>query len=308
MVHPLIITAAATAGVGAAVALELAVFRPWREENWPNGFREGIRVEFDKIRRDFEESVQEIRDEFSSRRSQSRRRRPSQQDPLTPQELDEFRRAEGEDRYDADRIEQLRQSQTLRRRSSSSVTARSEFDAFESQASAYRDRINQSLASGLSLPQQHSGQARRRPAHSTLDETARNPFDSPELPHHHIGECSPSIGDTASLRTTPPPSAPAHPLAVSVPAPVLVPVPESTVSGSSPVWQTPLSPQTTGSLVDLETANNSDGFEHLSNQSHSDADADWSLPRSRVPSDIDDSDSWAQLEHSDSDSDPDSAL
>ncbi|CBQ69994.1 conserved hypothetical protein [Sporisorium reilianum SRZ2] len=197
MVHPLVITAAATAGIGAAVAFEVAVFGPWREENWPNGFGQGVRDELLKFRREFEEAVTEIRDEFRERREGRRRAGGSgnRHRRLSDGELDDFRRGIGEE--------------------ASSESAQHEFEMHERQASAYRDRLRASMSGGFDhgLEQPDSRLRRRRPAGGSGAEgepsspsnnikvpvvDIRTPT-SPELPHHSLGEASPSVKDAASL-------------------------------------------------------------------------------------------------------------
>lgn len=197
MVHPLVITAAATAGLGAAVAFEVAVFGPWREENWPQGFGHGVRSELLKIRREFEEAVTEIRDEFRTRRD-GRRGRTSGDNArrrLSDGELDDFRRGVGEE--------------------ASSESAQHEFEMHERQASAYRDRLRASMSEGAvrGFDQPDSRLRRRRPANASDTEgKSSSPTNSikvpvidvrapasPELPHHSLGDASPSVKDAASL-------------------------------------------------------------------------------------------------------------
>ena len=192
MVHPLVITAAATAGIGAAVAFEVAVFRPWRDENWPEGFGQGVRNEFLKLRREVEQAVHEIQDDLRTLRDQHRR--GSGHRRLSDGELDDFRRGVGEE--------------------ASRESTQHEFEMHEHQASAYRERLrasmNESLATDPIQPQQ--GLRRRRRTGSggseeQLTETTsvRIPVldvrmpSSPELPHHQLGDASPSIVDVASL-------------------------------------------------------------------------------------------------------------
>lgn len=43
-------------------AFEISVFKPWRQENWPDGIGEGIKRELRRTREDFREAAQEIRD------------------------------------------------------------------------------------------------------------------------------------------------------------------------------------------------------------------------------------------------------
>ncbi|CDU22426.1 uncharacterized protein SPSC_01056 [Sporisorium scitamineum] len=198
MVHPLVITAAATAGLGAAVAFEVAVFGPWREENWPHGFGEGVRSEFLKFRREFEEAVTEIRNEFRTRREDRRRGSGGNgHRRLSDGELDDLRRGVGEE--------------------ASSESAQHEFEMHERQASAYRDRLRASMSRGLAqeLDQPDSRLRRRRPAGTSDAEgeslsptnsikvpviDVRTP-SSPEVPHHSLGDASPSVKDAASLHS-----------------------------------------------------------------------------------------------------------
>ena len=199
MVHPLVITAAATAGIGAAAAFEVAVFGPWREENWPNGFGQGVRSELHKLRREFEDAVTEIRDDLRILREGRRRGRGYGNDDahhrLSDAELDDFRRGVGEE--------------------ASSESAQHEFEMHERQASAYRERLrasmSESLASGTEEP--NTRLRRRRTAGKNGTEggaslqTSRinvpvidvRRSTSPEAPHHSVGDASPSIVDEASL-------------------------------------------------------------------------------------------------------------
>lgn len=149
MVHPLIVTAAATAGVGAAVAFELAVFRPWRDENWPHGFGEGVRSEFLKLRREVELAVNEISNGLQTLRDDHRRRNDGSQRRLSDGELDDFRKGVGEE--------------------ASSESAQHEFEMHERQASFYRDRLQESMTQNLAnmTRQQEGGLRRRNP--STID-------------------------------------------------------------------------------------------------------------------------------------------
>ncbi|SNX86592.1 uncharacterized protein MEPE_05301 [Melanopsichium pennsylvanicum] len=198
MVHPLFITAAATAGIGAAVAFEVAVFRPWRDENWPNGFGRGVRDELLKLRREVEEAVTEIQDGFRTLRDDrlSTNRRANRLGRLSDDELDAFRRGVGEE--------------------ASSESAQHEFEMHERQASAYRDRLRASMTENMLSGQDGHGQRlrrRRRPAGSGRGDGEASDMtravnvpvmdgqtpSSPELPHHSLGDASPSIGDAASL-------------------------------------------------------------------------------------------------------------
>lgn len=197
MVHPLVITAAATAGIGAAVAFEVAVFGPWRDENWPNGFGEGVRSELHKLRREFEDAVTEIRDDLRTLREGRRRGHGNNNAHrrLSDAELDDFRRGVGEE--------------------ASSESAQHEFEMHERQASAYRDRLRASMSEGLaSGAEQPDSRLRRRPPAGTSGteggsslrtSNIKEPVidvrrsTSPEVSHHDVGDASPSIADEASL-------------------------------------------------------------------------------------------------------------
>ncbi|SPO31321.1 uncharacterized protein UTRI_05874_B [Ustilago trichophora] len=196
MVHPLVITAAATAGIGAAVAFEVTIFRPWRDENWPHGFGQGVRSEFLKLRREVEQAVNEIQDDFRTLRDGRRRSRTGHR-RLSDDELDDFRRGVGEE--------------------ASRESAQHEFEMHERQASAYRDRLrasmSESMASGSDAQDHGRGLRRRRPTGPSNDADGQqreaNSFSvpvidlrrptSPELPHHALGDASPSVVDAASL-------------------------------------------------------------------------------------------------------------
>lgn len=202
MVHPLVITAAATAGIGAAVAFEVAVFRPWRDEHWPHGFGEGVRTEFFKLRREVEQAVNEIQDDLRTLRN-GRRRDSRNRDGhrrLSDDELDDFRRGVGEE--------------------ASRESAQHEFEMHERQASAYRDRLRASMSEGLAsgLERQEGRLRRRHPAGG--DDTSEAPSartsiinvpvvdvrksPSPEAPHHKVGSESPKAADTSSQHPDPP--------------------------------------------------------------------------------------------------------
>lgn len=193
MVHPIVITAAATAGVGAVVAFELAVFRPWRDENWPNGFGEGFRNEFLKLRREVEQAVTEIQDDLRTLRD-GRRRGHGGHRRLSDDELDDFRRGIGEE--------------------ASSESAQHEFEMHEQQAAEYRDRLRASMTESMISggSQQDRGLRRRRPAgengsqgHHTERTQRRVPVvdvrppTSPTAPHHSIGDASSSFVEAADL-------------------------------------------------------------------------------------------------------------
>lgn len=193
MVHPLVLATAASAGVGAVVAFELAVFRPWRDENWPHGFAHGVRNEFFKLRQEVEQAVNEIQRDFRTRRDE-RRRGDDGHTRLNDDELDDFRRGVGEE--------------------ASSERSQHEFEMHEREASAYRDQLRASMMQASGSNPHHSSDGLRRRRRSTADGASGVAQDenatttavdevrvtaSPELPHHKLGNASPSIGDTASL-------------------------------------------------------------------------------------------------------------
>jgi hypothetical protein len=60
MPHAALIVAAVTAGVGSAIAFEMGVFKPWREEHWPHGIRQGIKQEWELFAEDVREGFREI--------------------------------------------------------------------------------------------------------------------------------------------------------------------------------------------------------------------------------------------------------
>lgn len=76
MPHAAVIAAAVTVGaaavVGTAVALEMSVFRPWREENWPEGIVEGVRSEWDEFRGELRRGLWELRDGIHGNHRRSR--------------------------------------------------------------------------------------------------------------------------------------------------------------------------------------------------------------------------------------------
>lgn len=201
MVHPLVITAAATASVGAAVAFELAVFRPWRDENWPHGFGEGVRSEFLKLRREVEQAVNEISGDLRTLRDGRRRGNTGNGNPhrrLSDGEPDDFRRGVGEE--------------------ASSESAQHEFEMHERQASAYRDRLKASMTDSLTSgrERQDATLRRRRPTGADDAEEGGSTVNvpvvdvrrskSPEVPHHSLGDdlsTSSEANDTTS--TTPGP-------------------------------------------------------------------------------------------------------
>lgn len=57
MVHGALLGIALTTTVVAVTAFEVGVFRPWREENWPQGFAEGVRQEWESVKMDFKEVI-----------------------------------------------------------------------------------------------------------------------------------------------------------------------------------------------------------------------------------------------------------
>lgn len=197
MVHPLVITAAATAGIGAAVAFEVAVFRPWRDENWPQGFGHGVRNEFLKLRREVEQAVNEIQDDFRTLRDGRRRHSRSRQHHrrLSDDELEDFRRGVGEE--------------------ASRESVQHEFEMHERQASAYRDRLRASMSESFASGSEPQGRGlrQRRPVNTRNNDEERQRSgtsktvpvvdvrrpSSPELPHHRLGDASPSVGDATSL-------------------------------------------------------------------------------------------------------------
>lgn len=199
MVHPLIITAAATAGVGAAVAFEVAVFRPWRDENWPHGFGEGVRSEFLKLRREVEQAVNEIQDDLRTLRDSRRRDNSRSRDGhrrLSDAELDDFRRGVGEE--------------------ASKESAQHEFEMHERQASAYRDRLRASMSESLTsgTDPQDGRLRRRRPAGADAaseDRPARTSINSvpvmdarkatsSDASHHSVTSASTKMADGLSSK------------------------------------------------------------------------------------------------------------
>lgn len=60
MPHAALIALAVTAGVGGAIAFEVGVFKPWRDEHWPNGFAQGIKQEWELFAEDVREGFREI--------------------------------------------------------------------------------------------------------------------------------------------------------------------------------------------------------------------------------------------------------
>jgi len=73
MPHAAVIAAAASMGVAAAVAFEISVFKPWREENYPEGFAEGMRTEWNEIKDEFRKGFwdfrERVRNEANANRS-----------------------------------------------------------------------------------------------------------------------------------------------------------------------------------------------------------------------------------------------
>lgn len=128
MPHAFIIAAAVTASVGAAVAFEVNVFKPWRDEHWTEGWAEGIKAEWEE----FTESVRESFDDvcgdnttFPRNRRQSdndrrRRRNSDQQEEFElRKEMDEFSQHDAQvsgvkARY-ADEFDQAQQGTRLRK-------------------------------------------------------------------------------------------------------------------------------------------------------------------------------------------------
>ncbi|CEH12312.1 hypothetical protein CBOM_00309 [Ceraceosorus bombacis] len=85
MVHPAVIASAVTAGVAAAVAFELSVFKPWREENWPDGVLQGVKSEWHTFKQDLRELTGDRRahtgyDHTATSGTRRRRRRRQSRD------------------------------------------------------------------------------------------------------------------------------------------------------------------------------------------------------------------------------------
>lgn len=168
MVHALAIAAAATAGVSVAIAFELAVFKPWRDENWPDGVTEGVRSELQKLRDDFGLAVSEIREDVRSLRDQ-RRARQRRAERLRDDELDDFRQGVGEEH--------------------SVESGQHGFEMHEREAEAYRDRLRASFVA-THIQQYGSDAGLRRRRSRTTD---------PIAPHHSVGNLSPSMTEDAAL-------------------------------------------------------------------------------------------------------------
>lgn len=97
MPHAAIIAAAVTAGVGGAIAFELGVFKPWREEHWPNGIAQGIKQEWDVFAEDIREGFREISGErqrqqhsHAQRHHHFRRGSEEEEEMALRREMDEF--------------------------------------------------------------------------------------------------------------------------------------------------------------------------------------------------------------------------
>lgn len=142
MVHALAIAAAATAGVSVALAFELAVFKPWREENWPNGVAEGVRSELQKLRDDFGLAVSEIREDVRSLRADRRQTMRRRAERLRDDELHEFRQGIGEEQ--------------------SAEVQHDGFEMHEREAEAYRQRLRDSFAGQAQNKRSEQGLQKRR--------------------------------------------------------------------------------------------------------------------------------------------------
>ena len=134
--------------------------------------------------------MHEIQDDFRTLRDGHRRRSndTGQHRRLSDDELDDFRRGVGEE--------------------ASWEREEDEFEMHERQANAYRERLRASMSESLSSGTDRGDRGlRRRRAPGVGDEEAqvrvpvldvRTPT-SPELPHHSLGDVSPTADDVASL-------------------------------------------------------------------------------------------------------------
>lgn len=60
MPHAAVVAAAVSASVAAVVAFELGVFKPWRQENWPEGVGPGLKGEWEAFKRDIQDGLHDI--------------------------------------------------------------------------------------------------------------------------------------------------------------------------------------------------------------------------------------------------------
>lgn len=81
-------------GVAAAIAFEVAIFRPWREQHW-EGVQQEARADWDRFRAEFEENVREIKRSMGSGRRRQRRSGDGDGDAaLDIDEIEQFELAE----------------------------------------------------------------------------------------------------------------------------------------------------------------------------------------------------------------------
>jgi hypothetical protein len=101
MPHAALIALAVTAGVGSAIAFEVGVFKPWRQEHWPNGIAQGIKQEWEVFAEDVREGFREMSGDhighrngnFGGRRQQRntyRRQQDGEEEDELRREMDEF--------------------------------------------------------------------------------------------------------------------------------------------------------------------------------------------------------------------------
>ncbi|UZJ51663.1 hypothetical protein CBS101457_000983 [Exobasidium rhododendri] len=192
MPHPALIALAVSAGVGGIVAFEIGVFKPWREEHWPDGFAQGVKQEWDVFAEDVREGFREISgDRIGHRNGNFGGGRRDQQ-----QRRDGHRRRPSE--WEEDELRREMDDFSLHEAETSGVKARLA-DEFQEEKDGARKRrpygaspVDASEDALINAP---------RLSYATSSSYDRYKVDTSEVqsPHHKIGEMSPSSTSAAQL-------------------------------------------------------------------------------------------------------------
>ncbi|PWN38457.1 uncharacterized protein FA14DRAFT_160017 [Meira miltonrushii] len=199
MPHAAVIAAAATMGVAAAVAFEVSVFKPWREENYPEGFAEGMRTEWNEIKDEFRRGFWDFRDRVRNEANANRHGGPRDpfsdmpaSPPLSPQRHQSLLGASKPEKYhDDEEYEEMRQVQR----------DLDEFEMTERQSLFMNRRLQTEFANDQTVRRRKpltaakgEGQEQIPSVDSDLFKSASgkvtNDLDSP---HHNIGASSPTV-------------------------------------------------------------------------------------------------------------------
>lgn len=207
MPHAAMIAAAATMGVaavGAAVAFEIAVFKPWREENYPEGFAEGMRTEWKEFKDEFQRGFCDFRERVRNEVNHQE----TNVDPFSDIAIRPAQRRSSvlganrsEGYHDDEEYEEMRQVQR----------DLDEFEMSERQSLFMNRRLQNEFATDQSM--------RRRKTHTRdqreHDENVVSSIESDLLrsdtekaeydldsPHHNIGTFSPTLSPETLKSTT----------------------------------------------------------------------------------------------------------